>query len=168
MISYLIRRILLMIPTLIGCTAVVFFVIALSPGGLASSVLNSAGELRPAERQAREEYLNRRYGLNRALPVQYFAWLNKGSPVGVKDAGTGFPAALPIGFKWPDLGESFSKHRPVSELIWESLPVSLSLQALSLPLVYVIAIGTGILAAKGRGKFWDTGMGSILIALYSI
>ena len=46
--SYLIRRILLMVPTLIGITAVVFFVMAFSPGGIGASLLNKQGELRPA------------------------------------------------------------------------------------------------------------------------
>jgi peptide/nickel transport system permease protein len=69
--------------------------------------------------------------------------------------------------KWPDLGESFTRHRKVSSLIAEALPVSMTIQAVSLPITYLIAVLSGIYAARHRGKFIDVGVGFILIALYS-
>src|SRR5579859_5517543 len=142
MTQYLIRRLLLLFPTLIGTTAVVFFVIALSPGGIGASLLSPDMQLRPEERKAREAYLKARYDLDKPLPVQYFKWLNKVSPIGFKQSGTGFPGAWSVGFKMPDLGESFTFQRPVSDLILEALPVTLLLEGCSLPLVYLIAIST--------------------------
>lgn len=168
MTTYLIRRLLLIFPTLIGSTAVVFFVIALSPGGMGASLLSRDMELRPAERKAREAYYNERYGLNKPLPVQYFRWLNNVSPVGFKGVGAGFPLNLPFGFKSPDLGKSFSRDRPVGDLVKEALPITLLLESLSLPLIYVIALGTGIRAARARGEFADIGIGTLLIALFSL
>jgi ABC-type dipeptide/oligopeptide/nickel transport system permease component len=82
MLSYVIRRLLLMIPTLIGITALVFFVMNLTPGGVAGAMISASGAMRPAEREAREAYLNKRFGLDRPAPVQYGRWLNRVSPIG--------------------------------------------------------------------------------------
>ena len=168
MLTYLIRRILLMVPTLIGVTLVVFYVIAMSPGGIGASLLSAEGSMRPEERRVREAYLKARYDLDKPLIVQYFKWFGKVSPIGAKAAGSGFPASWRLGFKVPDLGESFSFHRPVMDLVKESLPISLLLELLSLPLIYTIAIWTGIRAARARGSFVDVGLGTILIGLYSM
>lgn len=157
-----------MVPTLIGMTAVVFAFSALSPGGIGGALLSADMQLRPAERKAREAYLKARYDLDKPLPYQYFKWLNKVSPIGVKDRGAGFPASSRFGLKWPDLGESFSRQRPVAELIGEALPVSLILESCSLPLVYLIAIGTGIRAARKRGTLTDVGLGFVLLGLFSL
>jgi ABC-type dipeptide/oligopeptide/nickel transport system permease component len=168
MLTYLIRRILLMVPTLIGVTLVVFYVIAKSSGGIGGSMISSEGTMRPEERRLREAYLKARYDLDKPLIVQYFKWFGKVSPIGLKPEGQGFPAGLRVGLKVPDLGESFSFHRPVLELIGESLPISLLLELLSLPLIYMIAIWTGIRAARARGSFVDVGFGTILLGLYSV
>jgi ABC-type dipeptide/oligopeptide/nickel transport system permease component len=168
MSSYIIRRLLLMVPTLIGITAVVFFTMAFSPGGVGASLLSREGELRPEERKALEAYYNKRYGLNKPKVVQYLNWLNQISPVGIKDAGTGFPKSSRVGVKMPDLGESMSRHRPVIDMIRESLPVTLLLDLISIPIVYLIAVYSGIQAAKHRGKMLDVGMGTVLLGLWSV
>ncbi|HZL38317.1 MAG TPA: ABC transporter permease [Tepidisphaeraceae bacterium] len=168
MFNYLIRRLLLMLPTLIGVTAVVFFVMALSPGGIGASLLSTEGALRPEERKAMEAYYKARYGLDRPLPVQYAHWLNHVSPIGLKTAGEGFPSSWKVGFKYPDLGESYSSHRPVSQMIGEAVPITILLELLSLPLIYIIAIWTGIRSARSRGKVLDVGMGFVLLAMFSM
>lgn len=168
MFTYLIRRMLLMIPTLIGVTAVAFGVIALSPGGLGGALLGPESQLRPEERKAVMAYYNARYGLDKPIPVQYVKWLNRVSPVGLKEIGRGFPGGWSWGLKWPDLGESWRRHRPVADLIAEALPVTLLLESTSIPLIYLIAVGTGVMAAAARGKFTDVGLGTFLIGLYSL
>lgn len=168
MLTYLTRRLLLMIPTLVGVTAVVFLVIALSPGGLGGALLSPDSQLRPEERKAIMAYYNARYGLDKPIPIQYLKWLNRVSPVGLKDRGQGFPAAWNIGFKVPDLGESWQRHRPVSDLIEEAIPITLLLEFISIPVIYSIALGTGIRAARSRGQLVDVGLGTFLIALYSM
>src|SRR5437016_5719610 len=125
MLTYITRRLLLMVPTLLGSTLVVFFVIGLTPGGLGASLLSREGTLRPEERKAREEYVKKRYGLGQPLIVQYLKWLNKVSPIGSKEPGTGFPQSIRIGLKMPDLGESWDRRRPVADLIGEALPITL-------------------------------------------
>ena len=168
MFSYIIRRILLMPPTLLGITALVFFVMAMTPGGIGASLLNNEGNLDPYQKRILEAYYKKRYDLDKPLIVQYLKWLNKVSPIGVKAAGGGFPSGSKVGLKWPDLGESFSQHRPVGAVIADALPVTLLLESASLPIFYGISIWTGIAAARARGKIVDVGIGSLLIALWSM
>lgn len=82
MLTYLIRRLLLIPLTLIGMTAVVFTVVANAPGGIGATLVSRTGEMRPEQRKLREDYLNQRYGLNKPKYVQYLRWLNKISPIG--------------------------------------------------------------------------------------
>lgn len=168
MASYILRRLLLMFPTLIGITIVTFLVMALSPGGIGAALLAREGNMRPDERKAVEAYLNERYGLNKPLYKQYLNWLNKVSPVGVKAPPQGFPSSWSFGFKAPDLGESFIRRRPVMDLVSEALPVTLLLNGLAIPIIYGFAIWTGIISAKHRGKLLDVTIGTSLIALWSI
>ncbi len=165
MVSYLIRRVLLVIPTLIGMTILVFFVMALSPGGAAADLSKGEG-MRPEERRALQKYLNERYGLDKPLIVQYLRWLNRVSPVGLKvkeDGSYGGPT-----IKWPDLGHSFILHRPVGDLMVERLPITLLLNSISLPLVYVTAVLLGLYAAKNRSGTLDVSSGTVLLGLWSV
>lgn len=83
MVSYLIRRLLLMIPTLIGITFVVFMLVALSPGGIGAGLRAAGGQMEATSRAIQEAYLNDRYGLDDPVPVQYLRWLSQISPVKV-------------------------------------------------------------------------------------
>ena len=168
MAHYIFRRLLLMVPTLIGMTAVAFFVMALSPGGVGATLITRQSGMNPQERRALEQYLENRYGLNKPAYVQYFRWLNKVSPIGIKAAGEGFPSRLRFGIKVPDLGESITRQRPVLALVKEALPITLLLNLISLPLIYATAISSGISAARHRGKFADVGLGFALLGLWSI
>lgn len=168
MFNYLLRRLILMLPTLFGITVVVFLTMALLPGGVGAALHNSEFGMRPEERKAMEAYYRERYGLDQPLHRQYLRWLGHVSPIGSKERGTGFPSRWRVGLKPPDLGESFAKHRPVSTLIAEALPVSLLLELLSIPLIYGIAIWTGIQAARARGKISDVGLGAFLLGMYSL
>lgn len=168
MLTYLIRRILLVIPTLLGATALIFFTMELAPVSPTDVLLSREGNLKPGERAVREAYLNERYGLNKPAPVRYLKWLNSISPIGMKKEGEGFPGTWSFGFKSPDLGNSFKQSRAVGPIIKETLPVTLLLQSLSLPLAYVIAITSGIWTAKHRGKIQDVSTGTVLLGLWSL
>ena len=161
MVSYVLRRILLAIPTLIGMTAVVFFIMALAPGGTAA-MLTQGAQLKPQEREAIKRYLEERYGLDKPLIVQYGRWLGKISPLQVGNGPLGWPW-----FKKPDLGESLIRNRKVTDLIAESLPVTLLLDGLSLPLIYSLSVWIGLKAAKHRGQLVDVGTGTALLAFWS-
>jgi peptide/nickel transport system permease protein len=166
MLAYIVRRILLIVPTLIGITVLVFFVMSLTPGGVAATLMSQEGEMRPAERKAREQYLNERYGLKDPKAVQYLRWLNHVSPVGWVKGEDGHWRGPR--FKVPDLGQSFTKKRPVVDLFAEALPVTLLLNVLALPITYVVGVLTGIIAARQRGKWLDVSTGLVFLALWSI
>jgi peptide/nickel transport system permease protein len=233
MLTYLIRRILLFIPTLIGATMLVFFVVALGPGGITAIALTNEGTMRPEAKKAREEYMNERFGLKKPLIVQYGRWLNSVSPLGFEtwsreakevvaaaaeeaklEAPTQTrlndirarmlklvpgaqddqisaakaeialldaeltridvsPDAGEVRFsrptiKAPSLGTSLSRGRSVGDLISEALPITIILQAISIPISYFIAILTGVYAAKHRGKSIDVVFGTVAIALWSL
>ncbi len=166
MLIYITRRMLLMIPTLIGITLVVFFTMALSPGGTGAALTSAEGNMRPQEREAMRKYLNKRYGLDKPLYQQYFRWVNNISPIGFEvndDATYGR-----FGFKSPSFGESWSRHRPVSDVILEALPITLLLNIITTPLVFGIAIIVGIRAAQNRGKTFDVASGTTLVGLWSV
>jgi peptide/nickel transport system permease protein len=82
MLTYLIRRILLFIPTLIGATAVMFLVMIYAPYSIIDVLLPPGGEQLPGQKAEREAYIMERYGLDRPGWVQYLRWLNNISPVG--------------------------------------------------------------------------------------
>ena len=84
MLSYLVRRILLFIPTLIGATLVIFVLMAMSPISIVSVLLPPGGQLQPGQRAAREAYIQERYGLGDPVLVQYLRWLNNISPLGFR------------------------------------------------------------------------------------
>ena len=165
--TYILRRLLLMFPTLLGITLVVFVVMAASPGGISSQSLVEGMNLEPQAKKALQDYYNRRYGLDLPAPVQYLRWLNNVSPVGFtldeKNEFSGFSL-----FKGSDLGTSFRYGRPVMDLIIERVPITLLLNILSIPLIYIIAIAIGVRAATRRGESFDVGSGLFMLALWSI
>jgi peptide/nickel transport system permease protein len=81
MATYILRRLLLMIPTLIGITCIVFMLIALAPGGIGAALRQSGGQMDANSAAVREAYLNDRYGLDDNAFVQYLRWLGRVSPI---------------------------------------------------------------------------------------
>jgi len=167
MITYLIRRLLLMIPTLLGITVLVFTVMAASPGGISAQTLAHGMDMKPAERKALEDYYNKRYGLDKPPPVQYLRWLNNVSPIGFLQDEEGNFAKFSFS-KGSDLGQSFNYGRPVYELIKERLPITLLLNVITIPLIYIIAIIIGVKAATDRGGRFDVASSVSMLALWSI
>lgn len=156
MTAYLIRRILLLVPTVLGITFLVFMLIALSPGGLSGAAVHSGD----ADRQAVERaYFRQRFGLDDPLLLQYGRWLARLSPIRRDDTG--------LTLDWPDLGTSFARSRPVSSLLAEALPATLLLNILSLGVVYAVAVPTGMIAAIRRGTWVDSLIRAALVALWS-
>ncbi len=83
MFSYILRRLFLLVPTLIGVTAVVFFVMAASPGGLGNMKIRENGAMTQGmEAKKQIERTKRRYRLDLPVAAQYLWWVNQISPVG--------------------------------------------------------------------------------------
>jgi ABC-type dipeptide/oligopeptide/nickel transport system permease component len=167
MLTYILRRLLLMLPTLLGITVVVFVVMAAAPGGISALTLVEGQNLEPQAKKALEDYYNRLYGLDRPAVVQYGRWLNNISPVGFAQDANGALTGWPR-LKAPDLGLSFRYGRPVTDLIAERLPITLLLNLLSIPLIYVIAIAVGVRAATQRGQAFDAQASVVLLGLWSV
>lgn len=167
MYTYVLRRLLLMVPTLFGITLVVFMVMAASPGGLTAQNLVEGQNLDPRAKKALEDYYNRLYGLDQPAPVQYLRWLNNISPAGFtfneNSEISGFSFT-----KGSDLGRSFRYGRPVKELLAERVPITVLLNVVTLPIIYAIAIAIGLRAALQRGQSFDVGSSTIMLALWSV
>lgn len=167
MLTYILRRLLFMLPTLFGITLIVFVVMAASPGGITSQSLVEGQNLEPEAKKALADYYNRIYGLDDPAPVQYLRWLNNLSPLGFT-----FNANNEIdGFsfwKGSDLGRSFRYGRSVIELIHDHLPITLLLNLISIPFIYLISISVGVRAAIKRGQAFDVGSSFAMLGLWSI
>jgi ABC-type dipeptide/oligopeptide/nickel transport system permease component len=167
MLTYLIRRLLLMLPTLLGITLVVFVVMASSPGGISAQSLVEGQNLDPQAKKEIEAYYNRLYGLDDPAYLQYLRWLNNVSPIGFtfdeENRLSGFSFS-----KGSDFGRSFRYGRPVTELLEERVPVTVLLNVLSIPVVYLLALLIGVRAAVERGRSFDVSSGIVMLGLWSV
>ena len=113
MLNYIIRRILFMLPTVVGITFLVFLLLALSPGGIGAALSVSGGQQDASKAAILQAYLEDRYGLNDPVIVQYGRWLHRISPVkfGTRDQVTpaGERLRSPKEIPQPPLREWFAK-----------------------------------------------------------
>jgi ABC-type dipeptide/oligopeptide/nickel transport system permease component len=157
-----------MLPTLLGMTIITFAVMAWSPGGLTAIISTRAGAVDPRYRQAIYDFYKKKYGLDKPQPVQYLLWLNGVSPVGIKASGAGWPSGWTVGFKTPDLGESIITHQPVLDMVEESLPITLLLNVITIPVIMALSVWSGVRAARKRGGLADVGGGLVMLGLWSV
>ena len=108
MASYIIRRTLLMVVTLIGLSIVIFAMLRLVPGNIADILFDAAGFIDPAEKAQLEEEL----GLADPIPVQYWNWI--------------------VGLLQGDLGFSYVTELPTIDEIAPRLPITAKLAVLAL------------------------------------
>ena len=121
--SYVLRRLLYLVPLLLGISIVVFAVIQAAPGGPEAALFNSGRFIDPQVIAAYRE----RLGVDQPVHVQYLRWLG---------------AALQ-----GDLGISFSSTRPVATMIAERLPATLELMGAAFVLAAIVALALGLLSA---------------------
>jgi peptide/nickel transport system permease protein len=131
MTLYISRRLLQMIPLMIGISIIMFALIQAVPGGPEAMFLESGRFIDPT---IIESYRHR-LGLDQPLYIQYFKWL----------------AAAVTG----DFGLSFSTSRPVSEMILERLPATLELMLMAFVFAAIIAIPLGIFSAVRQYSLLD-------------
>ena len=131
MLIYILKRTLLMIPILIGITVLSFGVMRLAPGGPAEAQMEFSAR---ASAEARER-LRKLYGADQPFYKQYATWLRK--------------------FVTLDFGEAFADGRKVKDKILERLPITLTINLLSLGLVLLIAIPLGIMSATRQYSVLD-------------
>jgi len=128
--KYVLRRLLIAIPTLLLISFVIFAILAIAPGDpLAQFALN------PAVPPEVRENIKRSLGLDQPWPIRYVKWLTA--------AMTG------------DLGYSFNSKVPVMGLIWQRLPNTLAVLGVAYVLSVLIALPIGVISAVKRYSFFD-------------
>ena len=132
MLAYLAKRLLMMIPLLVGITLISFVVIHLAPG----EPTDLQTDLNPKASAEMRERLRERYDLDKPLHVQYGKWLGRLVQL--------------------DFGESFSQdRRPVLDKIVERLPVTILINVLSILTILAVAIPLGVISAVRRNSVFD-------------
>lgn len=163
MIVYILKRLLLMIPTLLGVLLVTFAVIQFVPGGPVEETLReisavasgsegggSAGGYRARQGvdPARVEEIKALYGFDKPAPERFWHMLQ--------------------GYARLDLGKSFFYHSDVWELVKSKLPVSISLGLWTFFLSYLISIPLGIAKAVRHGSAFDLATSTAILVGYAI
>jgi peptide/nickel transport system permease protein len=136
MAKYIIKRVLYMIPTLFVISLISFVIIQLPPGDFLTTyiaTLRSQGE--DIDVQALQS-LEEQYGLNQPIYIQYVKWIGN---------------ILTRG----DFGLSFEWRRPVSELIWDRLGLTMFISLLTILLTWLIAIPMAVYVATHQYSFID-------------
>ena len=140
--KYILKRILIAIPTFFGITILAYFILNMAPGSPLDALLADPG-ITPAELERKRVAL----GLDQPVIIQYFTWL--------KQLLTG------------NLGFSYSTQRPVAAMILERLPATAILAASSIVLSLIVSIPLGIFAASrpnsGRDYF-SGGLSMLMMA----
>lgn len=149
--AYLFRRLLQIIPTLLGITFITFLIIQLAPGNPATLKLQMAAQGELGERGISEQIIEQTkqlYGLDKPVPVQYLLWVKRVFTF--------------------DFGTSYKDHRNVWDKIAERLPVTLQLNLISIFLVYLIAIPCGVYSATRPESVPDRLITLFFFFLYSL
>ncbi len=155
MIAYILKRILLMVPTLLGALTVTFIVIQFVPGGpvetlLAEARIGAGGAYkagRDVDKQQIEE-LKKLYGFDQPVHVRYVQMLAH--------------------FARFDLGRSFLRNKDVWDLIKEKLPVSISLGLWTFLISYLVSIPLGVAKAVREGTRFDAATTMAVLVGYAI
>jgi ABC-type dipeptide/oligopeptide/nickel transport system permease component len=140
MLKYTVRRLFSLVFILLGVSIIVFLLVHLAPGDPVRIMLGEDAT------QADVERLNRIYGFDRPLPVQYVIWLGNALQ---GDLGTGIRSRL-----------------PVTTLIFERMPATIELAIWSLVLAVGVGIPLGVLSAVRRNSWID--FGSMFAALIGV
>ncbi|WP_424946019.1 ABC transporter permease [Candidatus Spongiihabitans sp.] len=138
MLSYIVKRLLLMIPTLLVISILVFVIIQLPPGDYLEShiaELQSQGE---SVDQDKIKFLRQEYGLDKPFHEQYFVWV--------------------MGLLHGDLGYSFEYDLPVREVVGNRMFLTIMISVVTIIFTWVIAFPIGIYSATHQYSWGDYGL----------
>lgn len=150
MTSYLLKRLLLIFPTLFGIVVITFLVVRLAPGDPAEMKLRGASPGMFSEKDAASIIAQTRelYGLDKPLPVQFGRW---------------FMRVVRL-----DFGESYKDQQPVLQKILDALPYTLILNLLTIAVIYIVSLPWGIFSSVRPNSPFDRLSALILFILYSL
>ena len=133
--TYLLRRLLLFVPTLVGVSILIFALMRLVPGDIAQILVYQTGSESSAVQERQVAEIRHELGLDRSLPAQYVAW--------VRGAARG------------DFGFSYSQRRPVNDILAERFPRSMELAALTLVFAVLWSVPLGVVSAVRQNTWTD-------------
>lgn len=136
MITYILRRLLLLIPMMVVISIVIFLIIQLPPGDYLTTYISNleASGIRVTGEQAAA--LKRQYGLDLPIYGQYLQWISN------------------ILFKG-DFGRSFNWNKPVRDLLIERVPLTIAISLATTCFVFAVAIPIGIYSATHKYSLFD-------------
>jgi peptide/nickel transport system permease protein len=129
--AYIVRRLLLMIVTLIGMSILIFVMLRLVPGNITDIIFDSAGFVNPAAKKKIEKQL----GLDQPIAVQYVTWIG--------------------GLMRGDLGYAYVSEKPAIDEIVPRIPVTAKLAALALIFSTLFGVPLGVLSAVRQNTTLD-------------
>lgn len=138
MLGYIIRRILVMIPTLLVISALVFAIIELPPGDYFESYIAELQAQGESVDKKRIEYLRKEYGFDKPLIERYFHWV--------------------VGMLHGDFGYSFEFELPVSEVVGDRIWLTILLSFVTIIFTWLVAFPIGIYSATHQYSWGDYGL----------
>lgn len=135
MLNFIVRRVLLMVPTLFVISALVYFIIDLPPGDCVTSQIDELLARGDADALVRADELRQLYGLDQPLWLRYFEWVG-----GI--------------FRW-DFGLSCQDTVPVSELIGERMALTLIMESATIAFIWIVSFVIGVYAATHQYRMGD-------------
>lgn len=145
-LDYLLRRLLLTIPTLFGITLILFVIISLAPGDPAAMRAGEAMNPEVSERIAQQ--IRERFHLDEPIPVRYWLWIK--------------------GLCTFDLGKSMFDELPVVEKVGEAIWPTLKVNLASIFIAFFVSIPIGLFSAARHNGWFDRVSGVLLYMLYSL
>lgn len=149
MLTYIGRRVMLMVPTVFVISVVAFIIIQLPPGDYLTTIVSQLQAQGDQIDKAELASLSARYGLDQPVVVQYWKWIS-----GILLHG--------------DFGMSFAWNRPVSALLGERLPLTIVLAITTLLFTWAVAFPIGVYSAVRQysaGDYVATTLGFIGLAI---
>src|SRR6201987_2174100 len=131
MFAYLVRRLFLMLVTLLGISIVIFFLLRIVPGNIVDILFATAGYVDPADKAN----LQKELGIDQPLGVQYLRWIG--------------------GRLHGDLGYSYVSEKPALDEILPRIPITARLAGLALLFSASIGIPLGVISAVRQGTRLD-------------
>ena len=138
MLGYILHRILIMIPTLVIISALVFFIIELPPGDYLESFVAAVKAQGETVDEAYIDYLREEYGFDRPLIERYFEWV--------------------WGMLHGDFGHSFEYQLPVTEVVGDKLFLTILVSMVTIIFTWIIAFPIGIYSATHQYSWSDYGL----------
>jgi peptide/nickel transport system permease protein len=138
MLTYLARRLLTMVLTLVVISGLVFVIIQLPPGDYLTTLIAELQSQGEQVAQAKIDFLRQQYGLDRPMIEQYGIWV--------------------WGLLHGDLGFSFEYNKPVAQVVGDRLFLTVLLNFATILFIYVVAFPIGVYSAKRQYSWGDHGL----------